>query len=116
MQRLALIMTIVATAAVASMLTMVFLPSTNLNAQGIVTTRTPDKAAATAAAAVATSPNYAISSYGFIEPKESRKDDTRWTLGFFVLNPDNGKVKNCIYMWSGSPMNKCMEYSWVDLP
>ena len=115
LRRLVLILTIVSTAAIASLVTMIVAPAPQVTAQGLVTTRAPDKPTAAPAPAPA-APGYVISSYGFVEPKESRKDDTRWTLGFFVLNEETGKVKNCIYMWSGSPMNKCMEYGWVDLP
>ncbi len=106
--KLTLVLAFVATAAVASLVTLILAPSTSVQAQGLVTTKAPETAFAGGP--------IAISAYGYVEPAASRRDDARWTLGFFALNQRSGKVTNCIYMWSGTPMNKCVDYAWVKLP
>jgi hypothetical protein len=110
MTKLALVLALVATASLASLVTLLVAPNPMVQAQGLVTTRAPEKATAVAAG------NWTISSYGYAEPRKSKRDDPLWTLGFFAINNTSGKVTNCIYMWSGSSMNKCVEYGWVKLP
>lgn len=110
MTKLALVLAFVATASMASLVTLLLAPNPTVQAQGLVTTKAPEKASAA-------SGNWTISAYGYVDPPQSRKEDPKWTLGFFAVNNASGKVSNCIYMWSGTPMNKCMDYSsWVKLP
>lgn len=105
--KLTLVLAFVATAAVASLVTLLLAPSSALHAQGLVTTKAPE---------VAAGGPWTISAYGYVEAAASRREDAKWTLGFFALNERSGKVSNCIYMWSGSPTAKCMDYAWVKLP
>lgn len=107
--RLTLVLLLVATAAVASLITLAMVPSATLQAQGLVTRKVIDKPAVGGA-------GYAVSSYGFVLPPKSRRDEPEYTLGFFVLNEATGKTVNCQYMWAGLPINKCVEYGWVKLP
>lgn len=111
MNRLTLVLLLVATAAVASLVTLVLAPTSVIQAQGLVTTRAPDR---TAEAGVAG--GWAISSYGFTGEPKKRGGDPEWTLGFFAVNQKTGKTSNCIYMWAGAPMNKCVDYAWIELP
>lgn len=113
--RLTIILLIVATASLSSLVTLVLAPVSETQAQ-IVTSRVQDSPAAAQAAPAAEAGKYAISAYAFAEPKARRSEDPNWTVGFFALNQESGKVANCIYMWSGTPMNKCIDYSWIKLP
>jgi len=105
--RLCLVLALVATAAVSSLVTVLLAPSSVVRAQGLVTTKAPETAAAGP---------WTVSAYGYVEPSASKREDAKWTLGFFAMNQRSGKVTNCIYMWSGSPLNKCVDYGWVKLP
>jgi hypothetical protein len=105
--KLTLVLALVATAAVSSLVTVLMGPSPAVQAQGLVTTKAPETAALGP---------WTVSAYGYVDPAASRREDPKWTLGFFALNQRSGKVTNCIYMWSGSPLNKCVDYAWVKMP
>ena len=115
-RRLTLILLIVATAAVSSLVTLVLAPTATVQAQsGLRTTRAPaGEADATPPAAAGGA--YSISAYAFSDPPANRREEPKWTMGFYVINQQTGKVGNCMYMWSGEHMKKCTTYPWVTLP
>jgi len=118
LNRLTLVLLLVATASVASLATLVLSSRGSesiAQTTGLRTVRPGEPVAAQAAPPASGGP-FQISSYAFIDPPAKRGEESRWTVGFFVANTETRKVKNCIYMWGGAPMNRCVDYGWVEFP